>query len=260
MSTLLSARRLSLAIAGKPVCEHLDLEIRAGESWALLGRNGVGKTTLLHHLAGLRSGHEGDILLRDDPIDGLAPRVRARRVAVLLQHSNRGFGATVLETVLTGRHPYLATLAWEGTDDLAIAQGAIAALGLTPLAERPLDTLSGGELRRVEIARLLAQQCPLSLLDEPFNHLDLGHQAACLQVLRRACSTHQRALLMVVHDLNVAWHACRHWLILEGDGAWHAGRREQLADPALLGRAYGHPISRIETAAGPLFHPLLVAD
>ena len=131
---------------------------------------------------------------------------------------------------------------------------------MTSLTERPLDTLSGGELRRVEIARLLAQQCPVSLLDEPLNHLDLGHQADCLKVLKANCATAERALLMVVHDLDIAWNACRHWLILEGEGNWHAGPREQLAEPALLSQAYGHPINRIETASGPLFRPVLEDD
>lgn len=255
MSGLLVAHGLSLRIGGRAVCRELELTIRGGESWALLGRNGVGKTTLLHHLAGLRDDHEGEITLGGDSLRGLAPRIRARRVALLLQHSNPGFGASVLETVLAGRHPHLAALEWEGADDLAIARGAIDDLGLGPLASRSLATLSGGELRRVEIARLLTQQCPLVLLDEPLNHLDLAHQAACLQVLAARCVAPQRALLMAVHDLDAAYHACGHWLVLDGDGAWHAGPRETLADPVLLSRAFGHPIRRIDTDAGPLFRP-----
>jgi iron complex transport system ATP-binding protein len=260
MSDLLVAHGLSLRVAGKAVCRDLELAIRGGESWALLGRNGVGKTTLLHHLAGLRDDHDGEITLGGDRLRGLAPRARARRVALLLQHSNPGFGASVLETVLAGRHPHLATLQWEGADDLAIARRAIDDLGLGGLASRSLTTLSGGELRRVEIARLLTQQCPLTLLDEPLNHLDLAHQATCLQVLEAQCVTPQRALLMVVHDLNAAYHACGHWLVLDGDGAWHAGPRELLSDPALLSGAYGHPITRIDTDAGPVFRPSYRAD
>jgi len=255
MSELLRVRQLSLGIGGKRVCERLDLDIRCGESWALLGRNGVGKTTLLHHLAGLRLDHSGEIFAGDARLQDLRPRERARRIALLLQHSNPGFGASVLETILTGRHPHLATLAWEGADDLAIAHMAMAALGLEHLAARPLATLSGGELRRVEIARLLTQECPLALFDEPLNHLDLAHQAACLRVLQERCVTAERGMLTVVHDLNVAYHACTHWLILDGDGGWHAGHREALAEPDLLSRTYRHPIRRIDTAAGPLFHP-----
>jgi len=255
MSGLLRIRQLSLKIGGKCVCERLDLDIGRGESWALLGRNGVGKTTLLHHLAGLRREHGGEISAGDTRLQDLGPRERARRIGLLLQHSDPGFGASVLETVLTGRHPHLPTLAWEAADDVAIAHRSMAALGLEHLAERPLATLSGGELRRVEIARLLTQDCPLALLDEPLNHLDLAHQAACLRVLQERCVTAERGMLMVVHDLNVAYQACTHWLVLDGDGEWHAGQREALAEPDLLSRTYRHPIKRIDTAAGPLFHP-----
>ncbi|MCP5414481.1 MAG: ABC transporter ATP-binding protein [Chromatiaceae bacterium] len=253
MSSLLQVRQLSVAIGGHPVCEGLDLDIDPGQSWALLGRNGAGKTTLIHHLAGLRSGHTGRILLAGQDIAALAPRARARQIGILLQHSNAGFGASVLDTVLSGRHPHLPALAWEGAQDLAIAHSCMDALGLREFAERSLETLSGGELRRVEIARLLAQQTGVTLLDEPMNHLDLGHQAAALRALREACVTPDRCMLMVLHDLNLAYHACDHWLILNADGSWQAGRRDDLAEQRILGAAFGHPIQRIDGTAGPLF-------
>ena len=257
VSCLLRTRALSLQIADTQVCSDMQLCIEPGQSWALLGRNGIGKTTLLHHLAGLRANAGGQVFLGANDISGLQPRERARQVAVLLQHSNRGFGASVLETVLSGRHPHLERLAWEDSDDLAIAEGCIAACGLATLSSRSLDTLSGGELRRVEIARLLTQQCPLALLDEPLNHLDFGHQAAMLRLLGEHCVSAEHAMLMVIHDLNAAYRACNHWLILSGAGRWHAGPRDALADPALLTAAFGHPVRRIETDDGPLFQPHL---
>lgn len=257
MSCLLRTRTLSLRIGDTQVCDALDLCVEPGQSWALLGRNGIGKTTLLHHLAGLRPSARGHIMLGADDIAGLRPRERARRVAVLLQHSSRGFGANVLDTVLGGRHPHLGQLAWEDSDDLAIAESNIAACGLTGLSSRSLTTLSGGELRRVEIARMLTQQCPLALLDEPLNHLDFGHQAAMLRLLGESCVGSERAMLLVMHDLNAAYRACDHWLILSGNGKWHAGPRDTLADPALLSAAFGHPLNRIETDNGPLFQAQL---
>lgn len=258
MSTLLDVRALDLAIGPTQVCRALDLRIEAGQCWALLGRNGVGKTTLLHHLAGLLRGPAAArIELGGTPIGALEPRARARRVSVLLQHSDPGFGASVLETVLTGRHPYLGPLAWEADDDLVTARRCIAATCLDGLAERPLDALSGGELRRVEIARLLAQACPLALLDEPLNHLDVAHQAGILQLLRERCVGDDRAMLMVLHDLDVAYRACDQWLLLDGDGAWHSGPRAQLADAAVLSHTFGHPITMIDTDQGPLFRPRL---
>jgi iron complex transport system ATP-binding protein len=255
LSTLLQVNGLSVDIGRQTVCRRLDLTVRAGECWAVLGRNGAGKTTLLHHLAGLRGGHTGSILLDGRRLDGYAPRARAQRIGILLQHSTRGFGASVLQTVLTGRHPHLSTFAWEGAEDLAIAHREITALGLDALVDRPLETLSGGELRRVEIARLLTQRSRLALLDEPMNHLDLAHQARCLRVLRHAFVSAQHALLMIVHDLNLALHACDRWLILDGAGGWQAGPRETLSDPALLSRAFGHPIRRADTDSGPVLLP-----
>ncbi|MCB1801765.1 MAG: ABC transporter ATP-binding protein [Gammaproteobacteria bacterium] len=256
MTALLDVRGLDVAIAGRTICAGLDLSIHAGQSWVLLGRNGAGKTTLLHSLAGLRPAH-GSIRLQGSALAGLSARERARRVAVLLQHSDRGFGTSALESVLTGRHPHLGRLAWEGPEDLAIAERCLAATDSQALAERPLDTLSGGELRRVEIARLLAQQAPLMLLDEPFNHLDLGHQASVLRVLKSQVAGQVGAFLMSIHDLNLAWQAGSHWLLLDGDGGWHAGPREEIATATLLSDAFDHPVLRLETDAGVLFRAQL---
>ena len=255
MKALLETRDLEIRIAGHAVCQGLHLQVHRGESWALLGPNGAGKTTLLHGLAGLHASSRGSVLLDGDPIGRLKPRERARRVALLLQHSSTGFGGTALDAVLSGRHPHLSAFAWEGPGDLEIARRAMQELALTGVAGRSLETLSGGELRRVEIARLLAQQCPLTLLDEPLNHLDLTQQTLCLNVLTSRSVTPERGMLMVVHDLNIAYRACRHWLLLDGAGGWYAGPREQMSDCALLSRVFRHPIERIDTARGPLFMP-----
>ncbi len=255
MTALLETRDLSVRIGDRRVCDSLDLRIACGECWALLGRNGTGKTTLLHHLAGLRRDHRGDILSSGRNLAQLTPRSRAQRIGILLQHSNRGFGASVFDTVLSGRHPHLSGLGWETATDIDIARHCASALGLGHLAQRSLQTLSGGELRRVEIARLLTQQTPLSLLDEPTNHLDLAHQADCIRALRRQCVSGERAMLMVIHDLNLAYRVCDHWLILDGDGRWQTGTREALGSGERLSTAYAHPISRIEGDDGPVFLP-----
>jgi len=253
MSRLLETRRLSVSIGGQPLCKELDLQIMPGQSWALLGRNGAGKTTLIHHLAGLHRPAPGTVFVDGRDLAQIAPRRRAQLIGILLQHSSRGFGANVIDTVLTGRHPHLPTLAWEASSDLEIARSCIQTLGLEELSSRSLDTLSGGELRRVEIARLLAQQTRISFLDEPTNHLDLAHQATCLRTLQTRCVSPKKAMLMVVHDLNLAYRICDHWLILNGDGSWQSGRREDLADPGALSKAYGHPISRLASDDGPVF-------
>ncbi len=251
--TLLESKQLTVEIGGHTVCTDLDLCIEAGESWALLGRNGVGKSTLLHHLAGLRRAQRGEILLAGTPIATLRPRHRAQRVATLLQHSDPTFGGSVLDTVLTGRHPHLSALAWESENDLQFARDALAAVGLKGFERRALNSLSGGELRRVEIARLLAQQAPLALLDEPINHLDLAQQTAALQAVGTHCVSASRAMMLVMHDLNLAYRVCDRWLILDGNGQWHMGDRDALGDSELLSELFQQTIRRTETAHGPLF-------
>ena len=257
LSTLLQVRRLTVSRNGRTLCGDLSIDIEPGQRWALLGPNGSGKTTLLHHLAGLRSAPAGSIRLADRPLEDLDSMARARQVSLLLQHSDAGFGASVFDAVLSGRHPYLRPFIGESALDERITRDAIAAIGIEALTERPLTRLSGGELRRVEIARLVAQGTPLSLLDEPFNHLDLAHQARCLQALMSRCASTERALLMSVHDLNLAYRACSHWLILDGDGGWRAGERDSLAEIGLLRQVFGQTLQLTQADDGPLFHASL---
>lgn len=258
MSALLSTRQLRLAVGDRTLCDDFSLEIEPGQCWALLGRNGTGKTSLLHCLAGIRPADGGTVWVAGRRIDHLGAKQRARRIGLLLQHSEPGFGAGVFDTVLSGRFPYLSPLVRESAEDEALARRALRDLDLENLSERPLTRLSGGELRRVEIARLLAQQAPITLLDEPTNHLDLAHQASCIQVLLSQCVTPGRAMLMAVHDLNLAYRACDRWLILDGSGRWWSGDRAALADPGLLRRAFGYPIDVVDGPDGPLFHTTLL--
>ena len=182
----LSCRGLALAVPGRTLCAGLDLDVHAGECWAIVGPNGAGKTTLLAALAGLRPPAAGEIAYDGTPLPALAPRERARRRGWLPQDSVDFFPATVLETVLVGRHPHLARWQWETADDVGRAQRALADVGLAGFDARQVGSLSGGERRRVALAALLAQDPDLILLDEPSSHLDLVHQIAALEVLARA--------------------------------------------------------------------------
>lgn len=258
MSDLLQVDGLTLGIGSTPVCNDLSLRVTAGQSWAVMGRNGTGKSTLLHRLAGLGDPPTaGRVRLSDRDLAGLRARERARRVALLLQHSDPGFGHRVVDTVRQGRYPHQSGLRRHGRGDDAMIEDIVRALGLETLRERPLHLLSGGELRRVELGRLLAQAAPLSLLDEPLNHLDLAHQGLVLDLLSRRCVGAGRACMMVLHDLDAAYRRCDHWLLLCGSGDWLSGPRETLADSDTLGRVFGHPILRLETDDGPVFRARL---
>jgi ABC-type molybdenum transport system ATPase subunit/photorepair protein PhrA len=167
---LLEARRLEVDIGGHRVCRALDWRVDAGESWAILGRNGVGKSTLLATLAGFRAQQGGFLSIAGQALPeaghGAALRSMARVRGYLSQHQFDPFASTVLETVLVGRHPHLGRWDWESAADRRIAEAALTELDLDGFAEREVQTLSGGERQRLAVAQLLTQEPQLFLLDE----------------------------------------------------------------------------------------------
>jgi iron complex transport system ATP-binding protein len=252
---LLSAQGIAVTIAGKWVCRDLDLCIRPGERWAILGPNGSGKTTLLHTLAGLRPAQGGDIMLHGRHLDTWRPRERARLLGTLLQHYDDPFPSTVLETALIGRHPHLKRWQWEDNDDLARARGALAMMDLAGFENRTIATLSGGERRRLAIATLLTQNPQLLLLDEPTNHLDLLHQIHVLELLTRLTTQEARALIMVLHDITSTARYCDHALLLFGQGEALAGTVTDIINEENLARLYGHSIRRLAGPDGDVWTP-----
>jgi iron complex transport system ATP-binding protein len=253
-ASLLVARGLDVTIAGHRVCRGLDLDIASGECWAILGRNGAGKTTLLHTLAGLRPPDKGKLELFARPLPTLTRRELARLRGILPQDDMDAFPATVLETVLVGRHPHLSRWQWEGADDIRIAHEALGMTDMTGTGARDVATLSGGERRRVALAALLAQAPRLFLLDEPASHLDLSHQLALLDRLVELVRTQAKALVMVVHDVNLAVRYCDRALLL-CDGEAAAGSAAELLTAERLSQLYGVPLQELHTARGSLFAP-----
>jgi iron complex transport system ATP-binding protein len=237
----LSCRGLALAVPKRTLCTGLDLDVAAGECWAIVGPNGAGKTTLLAALAGLRSPAAGTIAYDGMPLAALTPRERARRRGWLPQDSVDYFPATVLETVLVGRHPHLARWQWETAADVERGRGALAAVGLAGFDARQVASLSGGERRRVALAALLAQDPDLILLDEPSSHLDLAHQIAVLDALVRLARERGKAIVMVLHDLHLALRYADHAIAL-GGGRATAGPAGAILDAQALSALFGHPL------------------
>ena len=254
-AALLSTRDLGLRIGEVQVCSHLDLDLQPGQCWALLGGNGVGKTTLLLSLAGLRDSQAGQILLDGEALADWPRRRISRRLGLLFQDQSDPFPATVLETALTGRHPHIHPWQWESPRDLLLAEQALAQLGLTQLARRQVQSLSGGERRRLGIATLLTQAPDILLLDEPTNHLDLRHQIAVLGLLRDLAREQGRLVLMSLHDVNLAARFCDHALLLFGAGECQHGALAQILEPARLSRLYGYPIRALESGGQRYFAP-----
>ena len=238
---MLSVKNLVVEIGGKTVVGSASFQVRAGEKVGLVGRNGAGKTTLLTTLAGLHKATSGTIELEGRALAGFSPRELARFRGLLAQDDYDAFPATALETVLIGRHPHLSRWQWEGAEDVRVAREALAAVDMTGTEARDVRTLSGGERRRVALAVLLAQQPQLFLLDEPSSHLDLSHQVALLDRLVTLARAERRAVVMALHDVNLAARYCDHVLLLDR-GSAVAGPAAQLLTSERLSALYGVPL------------------
>jgi len=252
--TRLVCRGLSVEAAGRTLLRDLEVELEPGQRWGLLGPNGCGKTLLLHTVAGLRPAAAGSIQIDGVPLERLRRRRVAQRVGLLFQEAAPTLPATVLETVLTGRHPHLRPWQWQATGDERIARKALQAVALEGLEHRDLTSLSGGERQRVAIATLLAQEPEIYLLDEPTNHLDLRHQLRALRLFADLASA-GASLLMSVHDVNLALRFCDHLILIQGPRVL-AGPVREIATAERLSELYGH---RLHPVAGPR-GPLLVPD
>jgi iron complex transport system ATP-binding protein len=251
---LLESRSLAIAAGGRTLCTGLAFEVRAGECWAVVGPNGAGKTTLLRTLAGLAAPADGTVRYGGTDAAALDVRARARHRALLPQDSIDAFPATVLETVLIGRHPHLSRFAWERADDVARAQAALSHFSLQGVAERDVRTLSGGERRRVALAALLVQDAPLALLDEPSSHLDIAQQAAALELFVQLARERRGALVMVLHDLHLATRFCDHAIAIGGGQVRTGGAATCLTEDA-LSALYGRRLVRLASGTLSTFVP-----
>lgn len=255
MNGLLQLRQLRVDIGGKTICSAFDLEINQGESWAILGKNGSGKTTLLHTLAGLYSAESGEILLHGQSITSLSRKQIARQLGLLLQDYEDHFPGTVLELVVSGRHPWLSAWQWESDNDLALAKQALSQVDLAGFANRQLTSLSGGERRRVALAMLLTQSPEIYLLDEPTNHLDIHHQHRTLQLINELVTQQQKTAIMVLHDMNLAMRYCDHALFLFEDAPPLAGKIDEVMTVENLSQLLGHPLVEVAGPHGKVFLP-----
>lgn len=245
MSTVLRTENISVRIANKTICTGLNLNINKGECWAILGQNGTGKTTLLHTLAGLHNIDSGQVFLNGTPLTQLTSRAIAQQCGLLLQDYQDIFPASVMEAVLIGRHPHLSAWQWESEKDRSIAQSSLDKVGLLHMAQRDIQTLSGGERRRAGIATILAQQPELFLLDEPANHLDIKHQHQVLDLFSQKTELENNAVVMVLHDVNLAARYCDHALLMYEDRI-ELGTTNEMLSEEKLSALYGHPIRKIE--------------
>lgn len=234
-----------MAVGARRLVVGLSLQFRPGEFVAILGRNGSGKTLTLHTLAGLRRPEAGAVSLDGAAMESLSRRAVALRLGLLAQDVEEAFVTTALEAVLVGRHPHLKLWQWESAEDERIALAALTAVDLADFAGRRTDTLSGGELRRVAVAALLAQEPAVFLLDEPSNHLDPAHQSGILGLFRELCDA-GKTVIATMHDPTVAARFADRVLLLHGDGRWAAGAAAELLTAEKLSELYLAPMLELE--------------
>ncbi len=251
----MQTRKLNVYVGKRCLLKDLEWQVQAGECWCVIGRNGAGKSTLLRTLAGLRPIDAGQVQMHGKDIAGWPLAELARERSFLSQGRVDAFAYTAIETVLSARHPYHDSRYWESGEDIALAHAALQELDVADLADRDVRSLSGGERQRVAIAALLAQDAGVMLLDEPANALDLAHQISVMQLFARLCHERQKAVVMVSHDLNMAYRIATHALLIMSDGQWQAGPAAEVMTAERLSLCLGHPIEMFRHGTQTVFLP-----
>jgi iron complex transport system ATP-binding protein len=240
------------------ILANLSLAVGRGELLGVLGPNGAGKSTLARLTLGLLSPRSGIVRLGGEAIAGRGRREIARRAAALLQEETAAFPMTAKECVLLGRVAHLHAHGFETRTDLAAAEDAMDKVGVRDLAERLLHELSGGERRRVLLARAFAQGAPALVLDEPAANLDLHHQLELFVRLRERAAA-GAAILVTIHDLNLAARFCDRIALLDGRGHATIGVPDEVLTVERLRDAFGVELERGRTAGGLTYYVPIVS-
>lgn len=246
---MIRAENVSYSYGPIAALEGVSLEVRRGEFLGIIGPNGSGKSTLLSVLAGILAPRSGLVTLEGRPLRSWRPKQRARALALVLQDNLFPFDFTASEVVLMGRSPHLGELEAEGLRDLEIARRAMEACDCWELRGRSIRELSGGERQRVVMARALAQAPQALLLDEPANHLDLGHQALILGHIAGLCRKAGLAAAAVFHDLNLASRFCGRLALLDRGRLACQGTPDQVIDRELIRQVYRSEVAVIKHPA-----------
>ncbi|HEU4769137.1 MAG TPA: ABC transporter ATP-binding protein [Pyrinomonadaceae bacterium] len=239
---LLEARNLNFAYTSTPVVVDVSLGLSRGAIGAVIGANGSGKSTLIRLLAGLLEPASGTVMFNGAPLENLPARERATRMAYVPQASSTVFPFTALEIVLTGRSPYSGRFRFESQRDEQIALAALDTLDAAHLATRHVTELSGGERQLVTVARALAQEPEVMLLDEPASALDLKHRTQLAKALRRLRDERGIAVLMITHDLMLLDSAVDVLFAMKAGRLVASGGPEIVLSDDVLGDVYDAPV------------------
>ena len=252
----LSIEQVSYAYAPNPsqaplfTLEAMSFQAKPGELVAILGPNASGKSTLLKLISGALLPLSGRIFLNGFETHSHPVKTRAQRIALVQQESRLLFPSRAWEFVMQGRHPYGGGLRFESEEDILIANNALAQVGAAELADRWMDKISGGEKQRVILARALAQQPLLLLLDEPTLHLDIGAQVDLLDSLRRLAAQNRYTVVVVTHELNLAGEYADQVVLMQRGKCLRVGPPATVLQREILEQVFQAPLSVEMTASG----------
>ncbi|MBC7246908.1 MAG: ABC transporter ATP-binding protein [Actinobacteria bacterium] len=233
---MLTVDGIAFSYGTRPVLESVSIDVKRGEICSILGNNGAGKTTLLKCILGILRPRSGVVLLAGEDTSRLARMEVARRMGYVAQRDGGGRRLTVFDAVLMGRRPHIG---WgTGAGDLKVVEEVLGALNLEDLALRYLDELSGGEQQKVMLARALAQEPGILLLDEPTSNLDLRNQFEVMETLGRVVAERGIAALMAIHDVNLALRFSHKFILLRGGSVFACGGPE-IIDEESMEKVYG---------------------
>jgi iron complex transport system ATP-binding protein len=247
---VLEAKNITVNYGDRSAVVDVSLRAQPGELIAIIGPNGAGKSTLLRVLNQSVAATRGEVLLDGRPLRSYSRRAVARRIAVVAQEAQLRFPVAVMEFVLGGRYAWSSAWGWESEHDVEIARRILRETELEDFETRLMNELSGGERQRAVVARALATEAKIFLLDEPTANLDLAHQATMLRLVRARCDDHESAAIVVTHDVNLAAEFADQVMLLKGGREIASGPPRAVFTPELLRRVFdlevlvdAHPIT-----------------
>jgi len=208
---MINIKNLSVKIEDNALLSGLNLEIKQGEFWAILGKNGTGKTTLLQTLAGFLKYNTGSIQINGQELSNINILSRAQDISYLPQLLESSLNCTVKQSISYGRYPWHKIKKESDEDNLQI-ESAIQIMDLTEIKNKNIQEISGGELRKVEIATVLAQDSKIMMLDEPLNHLDVSYRFILMKLLKKL--SQNKTVIIITHDIQYVSEYCTHALML----------------------------------------------
>jgi iron complex transport system ATP-binding protein len=244
--------KVSLGYGSKTILTDISLEARPGQMLGIIGPNGSGKSTLIRGMTRLIMPGSGQIFIDGRPINSMKHSELARLMAVVPQNAILPPLFTAIEIVLLGRTPHLGLFRYEGTKDLAIVENAMQITGTAHLADRKVGELSGGEKQRLVIARTLAQEPKIILMDEPTANLDINYQLEILDLIRHLRLEQKLIVIAALHDLNLAAQYCDHLVMLNHGKIYGQGTPETIVNKETIKEVYGadvyvypHPVNKL---------------